>query len=382
MQDTLTITVLCDSAGFAPLIAEWEDLAANALEPNPVYEPWMLLPALEAFAAGQVLRFVVVRYRNQLAGLFPLQLENRYKGLPVRTLTSWRHPHCLLCVPLVRASCAAEVLEAFLEWTKESSSLVELAYLAAEGPFHQALVDALNRGERSSVITDAYTRPLLCRASDAETYLKSSLAGELRRDLRRKEKRLGETGALEHVVLRSKDELERWIDEFLALEASGWKGKRGSALACSQNNRRFAVDLFTQAFARNRLMMVGLNLDGKPIARHCSLIAGEGAISFKTAYDEELRRFGPGILAELDSIRAFHERGGLQWMDSYTAPNNVFIANLWKHRRTMQRVAIAADTRGELALAVLPLLRFCKRLVSKLRAMKRPLRTIPSLRPA
>jgi hypothetical protein len=69
-------------------------------------------------------------------------------------------------------------------------------------------------------------------------------------------------------------------------------------------------------------------------------------------------------------------------MDSYTAPNNVFIANLWKHRRTVQRVAIAADTRGELALAVLPLIRFCKRLFKKVGAMRRPVRTIPSLRPA
>jgi CelD/BcsL family acetyltransferase involved in cellulose biosynthesis len=342
----------------------------------------MLLPALEAFAAGQDLRIVVVRHSGELVGLFPLQAKRRFKGLPLRTLTSWLHPHCMLCVPLVRANRAHQAINAVFEWARSEASVLELSYLAADGPFHRALLEALNERDRGWLAFDAYTRPLLRRASDAETYLKSSLAGELRRDLRRKEKRLGETGTLEHVALRSKDELARWIDEFLALEASGWKGKRGSALACSESNRRFAVELFTRAFERNRLVMVGLNLNGRAIARHCSLIAGEGAISFKTAYDEELRRFGPGILAELDNIRAFHERSGLQWMDSYTAPNNVFIANLWKHRRTVQRVAIAADTRGELALAVLPLIRFCKRLFKKVGAMRRPVRTIPSLRPA
>jgi CelD/BcsL family acetyltransferase involved in cellulose biosynthesis len=239
----------------------------------------------------------------------------------------------------------------------------------------------LNEGERSSLVTQAYTRALLCRAQDAEAYLKSSMSADVRRELRRQEKRLAEVGKLEHVVLRAPHELPRWIEEFLALEASGWKGRRGSALACSETNRRFAHEVFTRAFERDRLLMVGINLDGKPIARYCGFAAGEGAIAFKTAYDESLRKYGPGTLVVLDMMRAFHERPGLQWMDSYTGPNNEMIAALWKHRRTVQRVAIAADTRGELVLAVLPLIRFCKRLFRKARAT-RPVRTIPSLRPA
>lgn len=367
-----SVTVVRDRAALGAFTAEWEDLAANALEANPVYEAWMLLPALEEFAAGQDLRVVMVRYRNELAGVFPLQYERRYKGLPAPTLTSWRHPHCRLCVPLVRASCAAQVLKGFVEWMRGSgASIVELSYLPAEGAFHQRLVDALNDGDHASLVTNAYTRPLLCRGTDADTYLNSSLSGELRRDLRRREKRLREMGVVEHVALRSRDELGRWIEDFLALEASGWKGRRGSALACSESNRRFAVEVFTRAFERGRLAMVGVNLNGKPIARHCSLLAGEGAISFKTAYDEDARRFAPGILAEVDSIRAFHERSGVQWMDSYTAPNNEFIANLWKHRRTIQRVAVAANARGELVLSLVPLMRWAKRRLKSLRGATR-----------
>lgn len=242
-----TVSVLHEPGELSALVPEWEALAAHALEPNPVYEPWMLLPALEAFAAGQELRFVVVRCRKELAGLFALQYERRYRGLPVRALTSWRDPHCMLCVPLVRASRAPEVLKAFLEWVKTTASVVELSHVAAEGPFHQALVDALNRNDHPSWVLDAYTRPLLCRASDADAYLRSALDGEQRRELRRREKRLAEAGALEHVVLRSKEELARWIDDFLALGAGGWKGRRGSALACSERNRRFAIEVFTGA---------------------------------------------------------------------------------------------------------------------------------------
>jgi CelD/BcsL family acetyltransferase involved in cellulose biosynthesis len=227
-------------------------------------------------------------------------------------------------------------------------------------------------------VTEAYTRALLCRESDAENYLKTGA----RRELRRQEKRLAAVGKVEHRTLATLDELPRWIDEFLALEASGWKGKRGSALACSEKNRRFAAELFTGAFERGRLLMVGIDLDGKPIARYCALSAGEGAIAFKTAFDESLRKYGPGTLAVLDMIALFHQSDGLQWMDSYTGPNNAMIAALWKHRRTVQRVAVATDLRGELALAALPLLRFGRRFAEKFRRRKSPTSTIPSLRPA
>src|SRR5215212_6423974 len=105
----MNIAVLRDRAALKAIVAEWEDLAANAVEPNPAYEPWMLLPALEAFSEAADLRIVAVRHGGELVGLFPLQLERRYKGL-LPTLSSWTHPHCMLCVPLVHSKVTTEVL--------------------------------------------------------------------------------------------------------------------------------------------------------------------------------------------------------------------------------------------------------------------------------
>lgn len=95
---------------------------------------------------------------------------------------------------------------------------------------------------------------MLHRASGAETHI-NSIPSDVRRDLRRREKRLLEAGEVKRVALRTREELPRWIDEFLALEASGWKGRRGSALACSEVNLRFAKELFTRAFERGRLII-------------------------------------------------------------------------------------------------------------------------------
>jgi CelD/BcsL family acetyltransferase involved in cellulose biosynthesis len=378
----MRVSVLRTAAELTPLLREWEDLAASAVEPNPAYEPWMLVPALEAFAAETELHIIAVRHGGTLAGLFPLKRERRYRGLPLRVLASWTHPHFMLGVPLVSAHRAGEVLKALFSWARDAASVIELAYVAIEGPFHQELVDVLNEEQRGSLALDAYTRPILRRASDAETYLKTCVPGDVRRELRRREKRLAEAGKLEHRVLRRREELPRWIEEFLALEASGWKGRRGSALACREENRRFAEQLFTGAFERGALLMAGLDLDGRPIARYSGLIAGEGAITFKTAFDESLRKFGPGTLALADLTTLFHEHPGVQWMDSYTAPNNEMMAALWKHRRTVQTLAVATDFRGEAALAVLPLARFARRCAAKLRGGKARARNFPSLSPA
>ena len=42
------------------IVPAWDDLAARALEPNPFYESWMLLPAIEAFGLERSFRLVTV----------------------------------------------------------------------------------------------------------------------------------------------------------------------------------------------------------------------------------------------------------------------------------------------------------------------------------
>jgi hypothetical protein len=288
----------------------------------------------------------------------------------------WRHRHCMLSVPLVRAECALETLQAFFGAMRCQAAVVEFAYLPAEGPFHHALVDAVSRNDLMYIPTEAYTRAVMRRAADGEAYVKSTLSSDTRSEVRRNEKRLAALGRVEHRVLKPGDDVSRWIGEFLGLEASGWKGRSGSALSCSRENHQFAVDVFTQGFERGRLVMVGIDLDGKPVARYSAFTGGAGAFSFKTAYDENVRRAGPGILAELDMIRALHAVPGLQWADSYTAKDNSTIGRFWKSRRAVQRIAFGVTAWGELVLALLPLHRWLKRRMRNFASVPAPGRAI------
>src|SRR6185436_6509952 len=111
------------------------------------------------------------------------------------------------------------------------------------------------------------------------------------------------------------EDLQRWIDDFLRLEASGWKGKQGTAMSCSEANRRFLGDTFAEAYRRGRLELVGIDLDGKPLARSTGFLAGDGGYAFKPAYDEAFAKYSPGIISEVARIRNFHDLPGVRWMD-------------------------------------------------------------------
>ena len=358
-----TVAVLRGAQASAEIVAAWDDLAANALEPNPFYESWMLRPALEWLAAGRDIQLVTVWADGKLGALLPLERQARYKGLPVGSLRSWRHRHCMLCTPLVRTEGAETYLAAMIEWLRRAASVVELDYMPSDGPVYRLLAKMLPAAQ----VWEGYERALFRRAKDADTYIATAVSRQDRQEVRRRERRLAERGAVAHVTLRPGDSIERWLDELMQIEASGWKGKQGSALASNEANRRFAAEIFSAAFSRGRLHMVGLDLDGKPLSRCSTILAGDGGYAFKTAYDEAFSRFSPGIIAEVDRIRALHELPELQWMDSFTADGNVVLNRLWNQRVKIQGLTLATGPLGKLALGVREALRRAKRWLQRRR---------------
>jgi CelD/BcsL family acetyltransferase involved in cellulose biosynthesis len=206
------------------------------------------------------------------------------------------------------------------------------------------------------VVTDSYARALLVRDRDPRPHFNSNL----KNNLRRCEARLAAHGPVSSVRLAPGDDVAAWTEEFIRLEASGWKGREGSALGCREDDRRFVAEVFPEAFRRGRLLITGLDLDGRPLARHVMLAAGEGSFTFKIAYDEAYAKCSPGIVAEVDNVRQFQEHPGPRWIDSNTARENKSYGRVWKDRRTFQRVAVGARGAGRVAVAALPLMRLAK----------------------
>ena len=348
------VEVLSDAAALAALVPDWEELAAQAVQPNPFYEHWMLLPALAAYGAGD-LRCIAVWDDGVLGALFPLRLVRRYRGLPVSGLCSWRHRNMMIGTPLVREKSAAKCLAALV--ANAPAPVLEFELIATDGPFYAALTEAAPPHAFPWLVRDAYARAVLSRERDPRERYNSNLKS----NLRRWEAKLRAAGELKPVSLEAGDDLERWLADFMHLEASGWKGEHGTALACREDDRRFVCAVLPEAFRRERLRITGLDLAGKALARHIMVGAGEGAFTFKIAYDEAYASCAPGIVAEADNVRQFMAAPGPRWLDSNTAPESRNYGRLWKDRRTIQTLTIGVRGAGRLAVAALPLARQAKR---------------------
>ena len=349
----IRLEVARDIAALQAIIPAWDELAANACEVNPFYESWILLPALRA-QGDAALRCVLVWQGERLIGLFPFERKRRFKGLPVSVLASWRHSAYLLCTPLVRADSAAECLRALFGWAGREGSLLEFLYIPADGGFHAALGEVLRATACTVLPTAQFSRALLRKGADLE----SSMSSDLRRQLRRKERRLAEKIGFGTLAVGPGGDIGDQIERFMALEASGWKGKDGGAFAAKPGNLEFGRAVLGEAHRRGRLHMVGMDCEGRPLARRFSILAGEGSYAFKTAYDESYSAYSPGVLAELVNLREFQKLDGAQWQDSYTDPDNFTVNRMWKDRRAMQSLAVAVGAWGEFWLTMLPLLRW------------------------
>jgi CelD/BcsL family acetyltransferase involved in cellulose biosynthesis len=373
----LTVVPVHDVADLQAHVPAWELLAKSAIEPNVFHEPWMLLPAVGNIAAGPRLLFLLIYgpdpTRPQgpplLCGFFPLERRKRYKGLPLTHLRLWQHLHCVLSTPLIRRDFGPQTLDALFTWLRDDphgARLLELNFVSADGPFHHLLVDHLNEHTRPTFVEESTTRALLVAGDDSEAYLESTLSGGNRKELRRQRRRLGEMGTLESRVLQPDGDANWWIECFLELEAKGWKGHEGTALAAREGERSFFRTVAREAFDRGRLMMLGLFLDGKPVALKCNFLMGEGALAFKIAFDEAYSRFSPGVQLELDNVLQVHTWPGLRWMDSCAISRHFMINRLWKDRRVMQSVLVSTGRRGsDLAVAALPALRWLQRLLRR-----------------
>jgi hypothetical protein len=148
------------------------------------------------------------------------------------------------------------------------------------------------------------------------------------------------------------------------LEARGWKGEQGGALASKEEYRRYFLTVAKEAFRRDRLMMFGIRLDNKPVALKCNFRAESGGYAFKIAYDESYSRFSPGFLLEIENIRRLQARPDIEWMDSCAVPAHFMINRLWLDRRTIQTLLVSTGKRpGDLLVSVMPLLRWLNRKV-------------------
>ena len=323
-------------------ITQWDDLAQRASEPNPFYESWQLLPALRALDEDNSVQLLALEVEGDLVGLLPMHEESHYYGRRIPHFRNWVHHNCFLGMPLIERGFERPFWRAVLDHCNQhtgSALFLHLAQMPATGAVHDALVDELQARGTAAATVLLEQRAMLSGIADAQAYFEAALSTKRRKELRRQHRRLSEQGEVTIERLDTYSDVAKWTREFLELEARGWKGEAGSALACDKRTRDIFTHTIAGAAARKRLERLALRLDGRPIAMLATFLTAPGAYSYKTTFDEDFASFSPGVLLQQENL-AMLERADIQWVDSCAAEDHPMIDHIWHNRRAIAHHSI------------------------------------------
>jgi CelD/BcsL family acetyltransferase involved in cellulose biosynthesis len=337
-------------ADLVPVTREWRDLAARALEPNVFYEPAFALAAGGVFGrdVGAALVWSGSEPRK-LLGFFPARAVRRRYGLTLPILQAWTHPYAPLGTPLVEREGAEPVISAWLTHLASDASLpglLLLPLLIENGHFALALGAVLRRLRMPFADFARHSRPQLVPGDDRAAYLKQAISAHRHRELRRSIRRLADLGALLFTASNEPQAVGKEIEDFFKLEASGWKGDVGTAAARHDDVRNFMKIAIEALAAEGKVALNRILIDGRAIAATVTLRSGDGAWYWKTAYDETLARFAPGVLLSAALTEDLAENPAISRTDSCAGPGNPILDNLWRERLDLCDRLIAVRPRA------------------------------------
>ena len=329
----------------ANLVEAWNDLATQASEPNIFYEQWFLRPALTQFELHPEMRLFLLWAadpgHSQLLGLLPISPAHRFGRWPVPHVQNWMHHNCFLGTPLVRKGFEQVFWEQLMIVLDSSNwpGFLHINGMTIGGPLDQGMRKVCAKQKRRCDLVHSEARALLQGKLGSEAYLQANVRGKKRKELRRQAKRLDELGKVTFGHQTDAAGLDQWIDEFLRLEKTGWKGLGGSALDSDGQTRAFFREALIGAAEAGQLERHDIRLEGTPLAMLVNFHSGRGSFSFKTAFDEAFSRFSPGVLLQLENLKVL-ENPLIAWMDSCAAEDHPMIDSIWSDRRHIGRFSI------------------------------------------
>lgn len=310
------------------LAPEWHDLCNEGPCNQPFYWPEWFAAFVRAFEAGRPLVIITVRTGGRLQAVMPMvEEEGKSYGLRLTKLRSIKGYHSLRFDLVHGAGVNQQVVQASIwkclqglgHWdvikmceVPEAGAAYKLLELAASDGYPTGRWLSL----RSPYIPLIDDRPAACEPRNLR----------LRSKLRRVWREVGAQNSCRLVRVDHAD--PEALERFYELEAAGWKGQRGSAIACQKNVRQFYEELALTADLFGNLSLYFLEFKGQTIAAHYGLTVGNRYYMPKCAYNEDFRVLAPGHLIVRAILEDLRERGISEF--DFTGP-----LDNWKSRWTM-----------------------------------------------
>jgi CelD/BcsL family acetyltransferase involved in cellulose biosynthesis len=328
----MTAVNLRESADVDAILPAWKRLADHSLAPAGLNAPELILPLIRRLPGAEL---AAVKQGNDL--LFALPVKKR-RSIPA-LFTNWTTALTVIGEPHLDREFPEAALTVFINHLTHP---ILLHAVAINGSFWNCLV----RQDAQISVLDTWQRAALWPSGTYEAWFDSNIGSKRRKEYRRLTNRLSEAGRLETSSLETGRDCKPWVADLLALEAAGWKGKRGTAMAANPALQVAFQESCQFLAAAGKLRFWKLTLDGKPIAAMYAIVEGDQAWLHKIAYDETYAKFSPGVLLVLYATEKLFAETGLVLVDSCAIPGHPMIENIWRDRIQVADVMIAPKSVG------------------------------------
>ncbi len=313
------------------LADEWRILCHESANDEPFYRPEWIAAHVRAFAPRAKLALVTARSGGRLVAVLPLAEERiLFDGLPVPRLRGLSNVHSYR-FDLLRAAGevgGSAVRSVWLFLTQlRGWDILEFSYVpegaSLEMLHGMAVVDGYPAGSRES-----WRTPYIMTTGWDGTweFWINRTSSKFRHTIRRITRKFNEQRPLrlERVDTADAASLQRFYD----VEASGWKGREGTAIQSRPETRHFYDEIAQGAERFGYLAIYFLEIDGVTVAAHFGLRYHGRYLVTKCAYDEKFREFAPGHLIVNGILRECAESGlsefdflgpAMEWKEKWTS---------------------------------------------------------------
>jgi len=364
--------------------AAWSSLSDRALETNAFYHPdWACAVVQNAggYAGAKALLGWDHQDHGRLIACLPVVSAWQALKLPIPMLVSWK-PYAPLNTPLIDNECPEHAIEALLDSAAASGArALWLPLLCTGGAVFDTLQKVLTRRGIAPRTVNSYQRARLDARGDAEQMLKQALGAKKLKDLRRQRHRLEDSGAVSFRIVETPAEVEAAVEVFLALEATGWKGKRGTAMVQHAGDAAFIRSAMSRLAARGLGSVALLMRGDQPLAVGLVLREGGSAHFFKIAFDEGEAKNSPGVQLTLELTRAWCADPAVTDVDSNADADHPMIDKIWDGRMTLVDQLIPLRANDPFITPIEQLIRGRQRAREQARRIVHTIRTIRERRP-
>jgi CelD/BcsL family acetyltransferase involved in cellulose biosynthesis len=300
-EDWKRVTCALDNPRFFHLY-EWYESYLNTMSDSAVY-------------------FVLARRKGAPVSVIPLVMSpQRLAGTKLRCLSLPHHPHMLLCdAPVTNEGADHITMRELITYLRRQRGIQWDVLFFPNLLEDSELLSTLNAGATALQISEpqSHCNYLPCLPPDE---LAARLSQNFRGNLRKARNKLMKLNRVEFISTRSPQDIDQALDQFLAVESSGWKGEAGERSAIKLGGR---VLRFYQSLTRNfsRIGACEINLlraDGRCIAGQFCLLTGDTSYILKIGYDEAYAQAAPGNMLLEHTLHRYFREGAIKYVNLVT----------------------------------------------------------------